>query len=123
MDTTPNDEGAVLYDENGVKIVGTTVDDDSLWGTEIILYVENSTGKNITVSADDVSINGFMTSSTFYCEVYDGKKAFDELTIYSSDLEDNGIETVEDVELEFNIYDSETYDTIVNTDTISFKIE
>jgi hypothetical protein len=64
-----------------------------------------------------------MTSSTFYCEVYDGKKAFDELTIYSSDLEDNGIETVEDVELEFNIYDSETYDTIVDTDTISFKIE
>jgi hypothetical protein len=123
MDTTPNDEGAVLYDEGGIKIVGKTVDEDSFWGTAILLYMENSTGKNITISCDDMSINGFMTEPYFSCEVYDGKKAFDDITVLSSDLEDNGIESIDEVELQFHIYDSETYDTIVDTDPISFKAE
>jgi hypothetical protein len=121
MDTTPNDEGTELYNEGGIRIVGKTVDENSFWGTAILLYIENTSGRNVTIQCDDMSINGFMMTPYFSCDVYDGKKAIDDITIMSSELEDNGIESIDDVELKFNIYDADTYDTIANSDVIKFS--
>jgi hypothetical protein len=121
MDTTPNDEGTELYNEDGIRIVGKTVDENSFWGTAILLYIENTSGRNVTIQCDDMSINGFMMTPYFSCDVYDGKKAIDDITIMSSELEDNGIESIDDVELKFNIYDADTYDTIANSDVIKFS--
>ena len=123
MDTTPNDAGTELYNENGIKIVGKTVDEDSFWGTAILLYTENTSGKNVGISVDDMSINGFMMSPFFSTTVYDGKKSIDEITVFSSDLESNGIESIEDVELKFHIYDADSYSTIADSDTITFTAE
>ena len=121
MDTTPNDTGMELYNENGIKIVGKTVDENSFWGTAILLYVENTSGKNVGISVDDMSINGFMMSPYFSTKVYDGKKAIDDITVFSSELEENGIESIEDVELKFHIYDADSYSTITDTDPITFS--
>ena len=123
MDTTPNDAGTELYNENGIKIVGKTVDEDSFWGTAILLYTENTSGKNVGISVDDMSINGFMMSPFFSTTVYDGKKSIGEITVFSSDLEANGIESIEDVELKFHIYDADSYSTIADSDTITFTAE
>ena len=123
MDTTPNDAGTELYNENGIEIVGKTVDEDSFWGTAILLYTENTSGKNVGISVDDMSINGFMMSPFFSTTVYDGKKSIDEITVFSSDLEANGIESIEDVELKFHIYDADSYSTIADSDTITFTAE
>ena len=49
--------------------------------------------------------------------------AVEDITIFSSDLEENGIEKIEDVELKFHIYDAETYDTIADSDVITFFAE
>lgn len=121
MDTTPNDLGIELYNSDGIKIVGKTVDENSFWGTAILLYVENSSGKNVGISVDDMSINGFMMSPFFSTTVFDGKKAIDDITIFSSDLEDNGIDSIEEVELKFHIFDADTYSTIVDSDPITFS--
>ena len=121
MDTTPNDTGMELYNENGIKIVGKTVDENSFWGTAILLYVENTSGKNVGISVDDMSINGFMMNPYFSTTVYDGKKAIDDITVFSSELEENGIESIEDVELKFHIYDADSYSTITDTDPITFS--
>lgn len=121
METTPNDMGKELYNEGGIKIVGKTVDENSFWGAGILLYIENNSGENICVQCDDVSVNGFMMSPLFSCEVYSEKKAIDEITIFSSDLEDNGIESIDNVELKFHIYNIDTYETINDSDTISFS--
>lgn len=121
MDTTPNDAGSELYNENGIKIVGKTVDENSFWGTAILLYVENTSGKNVGISVDDMSINGFMMSPYFSTTVYDGKKAIDDITVFSSDLEENGIESIDEVELKFHIYDADSFSTITDTDPITFS--
>ena len=121
MDTTPNDEGQELYNENGIRIVGKTVDENSFWGTAILLYCENTSGKNIGISVDDMSINGFMMSPFFSTTIYDGKKSIDDITIMSSDLEDNGIESIDEVELKFHIYNSDSYDTIADSEPITFS--
>jgi hypothetical protein len=123
MDETPNDAGNELYNEGGIRIVGKTVDENSFWGTAILLYIENTSGKNVGISVDDMSINGFMMSPFFSTTVYDGKKDIDEITIFSSDLEENGIESIDEVELKFHIYDADTYSTITDSDAITFTAE
>lgn len=120
MDTTPDDIGTELYNANGVRIVGKTVDENSFWGTAILLYCENTSGKNVGISVDEMSINGFMMSPIFSTTVYNGKMAFDEITVFSNDLETNGIEKIEDVELKFHIYDADTYSTIADSDIVTF---
>lgn len=121
MDTTPNDAGTELYNEGGIRIVGKTVDENSFWGTAILLYCENNSGKNVGISVDDMSINGFMMSPYFSTTVYDGKMSIDDITVLESDLEENGIESIEEVELKFHFYDAESYETITDSQTITFS--
>lgn len=123
MDATSNDAGMELYNQNGIRVVGKTVDENSFWGTAILLYIENTSGKNVGVSVDEMSINGFMMSPFFSTTVYDGKKAIDDITIFSNDLEENGIESIKEVELKFHIYNADTYDTIADSDPITFTAQ
>ena len=122
MDTTPNDAGSELYNEGGIRIIGKAVDENSFWGTAVLLYCENNSGRNVGISVDDMSVNGFMMSPLFSTTVYDGKKSIDDITIFSTDLEENGIESIEEVELKFHIYDAESYNTITDTEPIVFSV-
>ena len=123
MDTAPNDAGTELYNQDGIRIVGKTVDEDSFWGTAILLYLENNSGKNVGVSVDDMSINGFMTNPLFSTTIYAGKKSIDDITVFSSDLEANGIKAIEEVELKFHIYDVDSYSTIADSEPIKFSAQ
>lgn len=122
MDETLDIEGIELYNKNDIKIYAKYVDENSFWGKAILLYVENHTDKNITVSADNLSINGFMFTPMYSDTIYAGKKSFNDITLFSSELEENGVTEIKDVELKFRIYDSETYDDIDETDAISFSV-
>ena len=121
--TLPDDIGTELYNANGVRIVGKTVDENSFWGTAILLYCENTSGRNVGISVEEMSINGYMMSPFFSATVYNGKMALDEISILSTDLESNGIDTIEDVELKFHIYDADSYDTIADSEPITFSAQ
>ena len=123
MDITPDDTGTELYNANGIRIVGKTVDENSFWGTAILLYCENTSGKNVGISVREMSINGFMINAIYSTTVYNGKMSFDDITIFSSDLEEIGIEKIEDVELKFHIYDADSYNTIADSDAITFSVQ
>ncbi|MBQ8260973.1 MAG: hypothetical protein IJZ00_01685 [Lachnospiraceae bacterium] len=123
MDTTPDDGGVELYNEGGIRIVGKTVDEDSFWGSAILLYCENNSGSNVGITVEEMSINGYMMTAYFSSTVYDGKMSMDTITILSSELEENGIETIEEVELRFHIYDADSYSTITDSDYITFSAE
>ena len=123
MDTTPNDAGTELYNQDGIRIVGKTVDENSCWGTAVLLYLENNSGKNVGISVDDMSVNGFMMSPFFSTTIYEGKKSIDDITVFSSDLEENGIKTIEEVELKFHIYDADSYSTITDSEPIIFPAQ
>lgn len=121
MDTSPNDDGQELYNQDGIRIVGRYVDEDDIWGTGIVLYLENKTDKNVVIQCDDMSINGYMVTPYFSSTVYAGKMAVDEITILQSDLDENGITSVDDVQLVFNISDADTYMPITQSDKIDFS--
>lgn len=120
IDTEADTNGTVLLEQDGVKIIGKYVDEDSFWGAAALLYIENNTDKNIIVQTDDVSVNGFMITSFCSQSVYAGKKAFTTVDFLSSSLEENDITSVDTVEMKFNVLD-EDYNHIIETDKISFN--
>jgi hypothetical protein len=115
------DDGKELYNQDGIRIVGKYVDENSFWGAGVLLFIENNYGENITVQCDNMSINGFMVTPYFSCAVNNGRMALDDITIMSSDLEENDITSVDDIELVFKIFNPDTYQTIVETDPITFS--
>lgn len=120
MDSTPNDSGQEIYNSDGIRIVGKYVDENSFWGAAVLLYIENNSGKNKVIQCDDMSINGFMVTPYFSCTIYDGKKAIDDITLMSTELEENNITSVDDIELKFRIMDDDFANTY-ESDLITFS--
>nr|MCR4674929.1 hypothetical protein [Lachnospiraceae bacterium] len=120
FEQTYNDEGTELYNDGTYRIVAQKLDsEDSFWGADIYLYIENNGDQKVDISATDVSINGYMVDPAFSEMVMPQRKAFSSITFFESDLEDNGIESIDTMELKFHIYNDDTYDTIVETDPIT----
>lgn len=115
-----DDSGDVLVDTNGVKIIGKGLSaNDSFWGPGVILYIENNSDKDVTIQARDVSVNGFMVDSSMSEDVVVGKKAMSAVQFFSTDLEENAITDITDVELYFHIFDMDSWDTIYDSDVIA----
>lgn len=111
----------VIYDADGVKIIATGLEDGWM-GTEIKLLLENNTGKNLLITGDSLSVNGYMMPySSLYVEVAAGKKANDSITLMTSELEQSGIETLAQIQFFVEISDAETWDTIAVSDLITLN--
>ena len=121
---TYDDSGFVAYDDSGIKIVIQKLNSsDSFWGSEVYVYAENNTGSNITIQARDVSINGFMVDPAFSCDIVAGKKAYDTITFFESDLEENSITDITELEIKFYIFSSDSWEDIHETDAITVTFE
>lgn len=119
-----DDSGVVAIDEDNFKIVFKKLDSkDSFLGTDIYLYLENNSGTDVIVQVENVSVNGFMIEPVFSCDVVSGKKAFDTITFFQSDLENNNIEEINEMELEFEIFDANSWNTIKHTSAIKVMFE
>lgn len=114
------DDGKELVNQDGIRIVANYVDENSFWGAGVLLFIENKSGKNVSIDCEEMSINGFMVSPLFSSTVYDGKMAVSTITIFKSDLEDNKITSVDEIEVTFKAYDLSTFDTVFETDPIVF---
>ncbi len=123
MDVTPNDAGTELYNQDGIRIVGKYVNENSFWGAGVLFYIENSSGKNVTVTTEELSVNGFMITEYFYADVYDGKRIIDDMTLSGTDLKEAGIDSIEEIELKFKIREKDDYLNSVTTDAITFKVK
>jgi hypothetical protein len=92
--------------------------DTSLFGPSIKVYIENNRNDAITVQARDVSVNGFMVEAIFSSDIAPGKKCMDTITFMRSDLTENGITDINEVDLYFHIFSAETWNEIVDTQPI-----
>jgi hypothetical protein len=109
----------IAYENDDIIISFVDFDTESFWGLDIKFYIENKGDTAITVQARDTSINGFMIDGSMSCDVLPGKMANTTLSFFSSSLEENGIDEIESVELKFHIFEKDSWDTIVDTDTIT----
>lgn len=113
-------EGELLFESNGVKITGQYVDEESFWGSAVVLHIENNSDKNVIVQCDEVAVNGFMVSALMSDTVYAGKKCISDITLFESDLEENGITDITEIQTSFKILD-ENYSTIAESEEVNIK--
>ncbi len=117
---TYDDSGEVVLEEKEIKIVMKRVDSkDSFWGADVHIFIENNSDLDATIQARNVSINGFMIDPVFSSEVLAGKKAYDTITFLESDLLDNDIKSIDEMELSFHIFSMSGWDTIYDSPKIS----
>ncbi|HKL99858.1 MAG TPA: hypothetical protein VJZ06_08125, partial [Mobilitalea sp.] len=108
----------VLFDKEKIKITAISMEEDIFLGPNIKLMIENNGDTDVTVQARELSINGFMIEPVFSTEVAAGKKSNDSLAFYAEDLEASGIDKIASIELKFDIFSTETWDTLVESDVI-----
>lgn len=122
--TQPVDRsGKTVFDEGGITVISKGINHEGFLGPELILYIENNSDKNITVQAGSASVNGFAVDPVFSSDILSGKKIIDEMTIMNVDLEKNEIETISQMEFSLIVFDPETFDDIINSETITISFE
>lgn len=109
-------ESKVLFEDSTVRITYTGTDEESWMGKGLKVTIENLSDKNISVQTREASVNGVMDDPYFSCDVASGKTAND--TIYFSTKDELGT-----VELSFHIFDSDTFDTIADTEKVTLVID
>lgn len=119
-----DDSGYEVMNQDGFRIIVQKKDsEESFWGADIYIYVENNSDKDATIQVRDMSVNGFMLEPIFSCDIISGKKAFDTITFLESDLKDNEIIEIEKLEFSFHIFDLITWDDIIDTETLTVTFD
>lgn len=117
---TYDDSGFTAFDKDGFKVViKKLVSEDSFWGADIYVYIENNSPKNATIQIREMSVNGYMLEPIFSSDVLSGKKAFDTITFLEQDLTDNDIKEIESLEFKFHIFNMDGWDTLLDSETIT----
>ena len=117
---SPEEYGTVLYEKDGIRILIQDLDEKSLWGKTLLLLIENDYGEDITVRCENMLINGYNITPFLSCTVNNGRKAYDEITIMSRDLEKQNIDKIEKIDFIFRIINPKTYETITETETVTY---
>ena len=121
----PREGGTELYNADGIEIYYFPLDED-LFGIHLPIFIKNDSETNITVSADDLSVNDFMVTVLYFDSVNAGRMGLGEMMLSSSGLEELEIESmdeIESLEFTFRVYDSDSYDDIFQSDPIIIDFE
>ncbi len=114
-----DDSGETIFENADIRIISKGISqEDAIFGRGLVLFIENLTDQSITVQARDVSVNGFMVNSIISSEIAPQKRIVDEITFMDSDLEENDIQSITDLEFSFHIFETDGWDTIVDTDKL-----
>jgi|GEM_PF-1407565 len=106
-------EGTVLYEANGVRITYLSFERDSFWDSSALgLLVENDSDLDVNLDCDKLLVNGAELHPWFYVTVPAGMKMADSITIADYELEDAGIEAVEDLAFAVSISNNDTWEEI-----------
>ena len=86
---------------------------DETWGSfEIHAYVENKSDKPLYISWEDVTVNGKEVDPYFSVTIPAGERTVSEMMFGVNDLQDNGIETVEEIGYTLKAMDDDTWDEL-----------
>jgi len=104
------DDAMVLVDNDDFCLIITGEPVATDYYLSLPVYIENRTDINIHFSTYGSSaINGYEISPSLYATVPAGKRMNTELSWSISDLEDNDIEEIEDVELDLTVEDNDDW--------------
>ena len=117
-----DDSGIEIYNKNDIRVVakGLYKKDNYSKFPEFLLYVHNSSDKDISISKDDLSVNGYMIGSYLNnSKILSNKHSMVEISFDTSDFEENEISKIEEIEFKLKFYDHKTYNAIDTSDIIT----
>ena len=122
---TVDDSGQTVYHKNDVRIVLKGIDERRMYtdGTALIVYMENSTDRNICIQTGEIKVNGYDFTSAMTSAILPGKKAVGIVTFFDMDMQEYGVSEIDSVELNFKIIEEETWKTIDETEMIDVEID
>ena len=119
-----DDSGDVLYDQGGIRVVCKGLKQDIIWDGTVVFYMENNSGKEISIYAENVSVNGFMQDVGLWSDLRDGTKLIDGMSMIDlSDLEIESIDQIENIEFNLRVVDANTWEDIATTDVLTLNFE
>ncbi|MDO5123143.1 MAG: hypothetical protein Q4D44_00570 [Eubacteriales bacterium] len=113
----------VIYDDNDIKI--TYVGRENPYGSEYVyFFIENDSDRAVTINFDEVKVNGNASECYFYTSVPADTDGYNYIYISEDEMDDLGIKSGKDIkfELELDMYDGDTYETIDNKD-LTFTVK
>jgi len=113
-------EEQLIFEKDGVRITVKGLASDDFWGPGVKVLVENNSPQNITVQTRNCSVNGLMQEPIFSCDVAAGKKANDTIQFTDAQLETAQISVISNIEFSLHIFNSDTWDDIMNSDIVTY---
>lgn len=105
-------EETVVYDANDIKVTVTGIE-ESWFGIDLKLLVENNTERNIALSGTDVVVNNVSMGGNMYIHVAAGKKAYGTFSLYREELNTAGVGEIAVISTkDAIIMDTDNYETL-----------
>lgn len=108
----PDIQGETLYQQDGIRILYLGQGDNSQWGMDFLLYVENTSGRDLAFETENCQINGSPMDPLFSSVVSDGKKSVTALSVFSEELQENQITEPLSLTFDMKLLDPQTYETV-----------
>ena len=116
-----DDSGDLIYDENKIKIVAKGIASKS-HDTCAVVYIENNTDTDWTVQVRNTSVNGFMIDPIFSPVVTSGKHLIGFIKFSNTELAENDIDEIDEVEASFVFFEKGNALSGFNTDVLRITI-
>ncbi len=115
-------EETELYNADGITVTATGFNAEAEFGPEIMVRVVNDSDMTVDVTAEDVTVNGYMLDpGLLYIVASPGNMVDDAITLYNFNLDARGIDTVATVSLSISVKDDETYEEIGTGERITIE--
>lgn len=119
-----DNSGFELYSQDGYTITAMDYEEnDPIMGNILKLRIQNLTHHNVTFSDSGSYVNGSMMMLGAYFQIASGKTQTNDLYIDKKSLKDAGIDKIEDITLNFDVFDSDSYGTLTNIGPLSITID
>lgn len=108
MESAAAPEGAVLFEEQGLRILGNYSSVDPVYGSAVWLYAENRSDRNLNLIAMNVTVNGTKVPSMCSGPVFKDKVSYYHLLIDLKKLEEQGITELKEIGIQFSFIDEDS---------------
>ena len=114
-----DDSGDEVYNANNLRVVCKGLKKDSIWDGTVVFYLENSSGKAVSIYAENVSVNGYMVDVGMYSDLRPNTRMVGGMYLLNTELD--SIDDIHDIEFNLRMFDSDTYQDIETSDVIRLE--
>ncbi len=118
----------LLFDQEGVQVYLTGDFTADAFATDTMRFMRapviviNNSEKNINVSIDSMSVNGWEVNSAGFSKISAGKKQKDELYFNAVETDVEAVEGIETIEITFKLSDADTFMFFAEIDPITLHL-